>query len=215
MGSSSWSRAEEELPFEDGEFDLIHSKDSLHHMEDPDKAIREYRRVLKARGRGADRRSEPLQPNLLRAHDEDAGARTLSAGSAFMSSLALGFPTRASGASTPITFLRRRRCCRSSRSSRTPWNAFRVCLAAHLVQLRHRLPLAGGQALAARVASSVAATAINRVTIAPSERQPFGPAAGDAVRARLAATKNRTELECAAPASYERAVAALELPPEM
>jgi ubiquinone/menaquinone biosynthesis C-methylase UbiE len=40
----------EELPFEDGEFDLIHSKDSLHHMENPDKAIQEYRRVLKPAG---------------------------------------------------------------------------------------------------------------------------------------------------------------------
>jgi ubiquinone/menaquinone biosynthesis C-methylase UbiE len=40
----------EELPFEDDEFDLIHSKDSLHHMEDPDKAIQEYRRVLKPGG---------------------------------------------------------------------------------------------------------------------------------------------------------------------
>jgi SAM-dependent methyltransferase len=40
----------EELPFADGEFDIIHSKDSLHHMEDPDRAIQEYRRVLKPGG---------------------------------------------------------------------------------------------------------------------------------------------------------------------
>jgi ubiquinone/menaquinone biosynthesis C-methylase UbiE len=40
----------EELPFADGEFDLIHSKDSLHHMDDPDKAVQEYRRVLKPGG---------------------------------------------------------------------------------------------------------------------------------------------------------------------
>jgi len=40
----------EELPFGDEEFDLIHSKDSLHHMEDPDRAIHEYRRVLKSGG---------------------------------------------------------------------------------------------------------------------------------------------------------------------
>jgi ubiquinone/menaquinone biosynthesis C-methylase UbiE len=40
----------EELPFADGEFDLIHSKDSLHHMDDPDRAIQEYRRVLKPGG---------------------------------------------------------------------------------------------------------------------------------------------------------------------
>jgi ubiquinone/menaquinone biosynthesis C-methylase UbiE len=40
----------EELPFADREFDLIHSKDSLHHMEDPDRAVQEYRRVLKPGG---------------------------------------------------------------------------------------------------------------------------------------------------------------------
>jgi ubiquinone/menaquinone biosynthesis C-methylase UbiE len=40
----------EELPFPDDEFDLIHSKDSLHHMGDPDRAIHEYRRVLKPGG---------------------------------------------------------------------------------------------------------------------------------------------------------------------
>ena len=40
----------EELPFNDGEFDLVHSKDSLHHMEDPDRAVQEYRRVLKPGG---------------------------------------------------------------------------------------------------------------------------------------------------------------------
>jgi ubiquinone/menaquinone biosynthesis C-methylase UbiE len=36
----------EELPFADGEFDLVHSKDSLHHMDSPDRAVVEYRRVL-------------------------------------------------------------------------------------------------------------------------------------------------------------------------
>jgi ubiquinone/menaquinone biosynthesis C-methylase UbiE len=40
----------EELPFLADEFDLIHSKDSLHHMDDPDRAIQEYRRVLKPGG---------------------------------------------------------------------------------------------------------------------------------------------------------------------
>ena len=43
----------EELPFEDSEFDLIHSKDSLHHMDDPQKAIQEYRRVLRPGGGAA------------------------------------------------------------------------------------------------------------------------------------------------------------------
>jgi SAM-dependent methyltransferase len=40
----------EELPFDDEEFDLLHSKDSLHHMVDPGRAILEYRRVLKPGG---------------------------------------------------------------------------------------------------------------------------------------------------------------------
>jgi ubiquinone/menaquinone biosynthesis C-methylase UbiE len=40
----------EQLPFADSAFDLLHSKDSLHHMENPDLAIREYRRVLKPGG---------------------------------------------------------------------------------------------------------------------------------------------------------------------
>jgi ubiquinone/menaquinone biosynthesis C-methylase UbiE len=40
----------EQLPFADGEFDVVHSKDSLHHMDDPDRAIQEYRRVLKPGG---------------------------------------------------------------------------------------------------------------------------------------------------------------------
>jgi SAM-dependent methyltransferase len=40
----------EQLPFDDGAFDLVHSKDSLHHMEHPDRAIHEYRRVLKPGG---------------------------------------------------------------------------------------------------------------------------------------------------------------------
>jgi ubiquinone/menaquinone biosynthesis C-methylase UbiE len=40
----------EQLPFGDGEFDVIHSKDSLHHMDDPERAIAEYRRVLKPGG---------------------------------------------------------------------------------------------------------------------------------------------------------------------
>jgi ubiquinone/menaquinone biosynthesis C-methylase UbiE len=40
----------EDLPYGEAEFDLIHSKDSLHHMDDPDRAIVEYRRVLKPGG---------------------------------------------------------------------------------------------------------------------------------------------------------------------
>jgi ubiquinone/menaquinone biosynthesis C-methylase UbiE len=36
----------EQLPFEDAWFDVVHSKDSLHHMSSPDQALDEYRRVL-------------------------------------------------------------------------------------------------------------------------------------------------------------------------
>jgi ubiquinone/menaquinone biosynthesis C-methylase UbiE len=40
----------ESLPFEDASFDLVHSKDSLHHMELPKRAVAEYRRILKSGG---------------------------------------------------------------------------------------------------------------------------------------------------------------------
>jgi ubiquinone/menaquinone biosynthesis C-methylase UbiE len=40
----------EELPFPDASFDVVHSKDSLHHMRSPERAIAEYRRVLKPGG---------------------------------------------------------------------------------------------------------------------------------------------------------------------
>ena len=40
----------ENLPFEDASFDLLHSKDSLHHMDSPERALAEYRRVLKSGG---------------------------------------------------------------------------------------------------------------------------------------------------------------------
>jgi len=40
----------ERLPFEDSAFDILHSKDSLHHMDAPDRALAEYRRVLKPDG---------------------------------------------------------------------------------------------------------------------------------------------------------------------
>ena len=38
------------LPFDDALFDLVHSKDSLHHMEAPEQAVAEYRRVVKPTG---------------------------------------------------------------------------------------------------------------------------------------------------------------------
>ncbi len=41
----------ESLPFPEATFDLVHSKDSLHHMERPEQALAEYRRVLSPGGR--------------------------------------------------------------------------------------------------------------------------------------------------------------------
>jgi ubiquinone/menaquinone biosynthesis C-methylase UbiE len=40
----------EGLPFAGGSFDVVHSKDSLHHMDRPERALVEYRRVLKPGG---------------------------------------------------------------------------------------------------------------------------------------------------------------------
>jgi ubiquinone/menaquinone biosynthesis C-methylase UbiE len=40
----------ERLPFAHETFDLVHSKDSLHHMAAPERALVEYRRVLRAGG---------------------------------------------------------------------------------------------------------------------------------------------------------------------
>jgi len=40
----------EALPFEEGSFDVVHSKDSLHHMHAPVRALAEYHRVLSPGG---------------------------------------------------------------------------------------------------------------------------------------------------------------------
>src|SRR5262245_48315731 len=40
----------EALPFGDATFDVVHSKDSLHHTDSPERALAEYRRVLKPSG---------------------------------------------------------------------------------------------------------------------------------------------------------------------
>jgi ubiquinone/menaquinone biosynthesis C-methylase UbiE len=40
----------EALPFDSGSFDVVHSKDSLHHMDAPERALAEYHRVLKPGG---------------------------------------------------------------------------------------------------------------------------------------------------------------------
>jgi ubiquinone/menaquinone biosynthesis C-methylase UbiE len=41
----------ERLPFESASFGIVHSKDALHHMDDPRAALGEYRRVLAPGGR--------------------------------------------------------------------------------------------------------------------------------------------------------------------
>jgi ubiquinone/menaquinone biosynthesis C-methylase UbiE len=40
----------ERLPFADAAFDIVHSKDSLHHMDSPEEALAGYRRVLRPDG---------------------------------------------------------------------------------------------------------------------------------------------------------------------
>ena len=65
----------EALPFEDGSFDLVHSKDSLHHMSTPERALAEYRRVLRPGGTAliveANRHNPSffVQMTLVRRHD--------------------------------------------------------------------------------------------------------------------------------------------------
>ena len=71
----------EALPFEDASFDLVHSKDSLHHMTSPQRALAEYRRVLRPGGTAliveANRMNPSLylQMTLLRGHDHFRTAR--------------------------------------------------------------------------------------------------------------------------------------------
>ncbi len=64
----------EALPFPDDSFDVVHSKDALHHMAHPERALAEYRRVLRPGGTAliieANRYcpSLYLQMTLLRGH---------------------------------------------------------------------------------------------------------------------------------------------------
>jgi SAM-dependent methyltransferase len=65
----------EVLPFEPGTFDVVHSKDSLHHMEAPGMALAEYRRVLKPGGTAliieANRYNPAFYPHMTRALGHD------------------------------------------------------------------------------------------------------------------------------------------------
>jgi len=90
VGAPEWTEGDgvafqvadgEELPFEDGSFDLLHSKDSLHHMAAPERALAEYRRVLRPGGTAliveANRYNPSLfvQMTLVRRHDHFTRAR--------------------------------------------------------------------------------------------------------------------------------------------
>jgi len=65
----------EKLPFPAASFDVVHSKDSLHHMAHPDRALAEYRRVLRPSGTAliveANRYNPSfyLQMTMVRGHD--------------------------------------------------------------------------------------------------------------------------------------------------
>ena len=80
-GLQFWVADGEALPFEDASFDLVHSKDSLHHMSHPDRALAEYRRVLRPPGFvlivEANRYNPTLyvQMTVVRRHDHFNRAR--------------------------------------------------------------------------------------------------------------------------------------------
>jgi ubiquinone/menaquinone biosynthesis C-methylase UbiE len=71
----------EQLPFDNATFDLVHSKDSLHHMDSPDRALAEYRRMLKPGGTAliieANRFNPIFYPHMTLAlgHDHFTRAR--------------------------------------------------------------------------------------------------------------------------------------------
>ncbi|TML95717.1 MAG: class I SAM-dependent methyltransferase [Actinobacteria bacterium] len=71
----------ERLPFEDESFDIVHSKDSLHHMASPAGALAEYRRVLRRGGHAlvieANRFNPIFFPHMTLAlgHDHFTGKR--------------------------------------------------------------------------------------------------------------------------------------------
>jgi ubiquinone/menaquinone biosynthesis C-methylase UbiE len=55
----------EQLPFDDASFDLLHSKDSLHHMDRPAHALAEYRRVLRPGGTALIVEANRYNPSLF------------------------------------------------------------------------------------------------------------------------------------------------------
>ncbi len=70
----------ESLPFEAASFDVVHSKDSLHHMDSPERALGEYGRVLKPRGHAliveANRYNPIFYPHMTLALGHDHFTRT-------------------------------------------------------------------------------------------------------------------------------------------
>jgi ubiquinone/menaquinone biosynthesis C-methylase UbiE len=87
----------EELPFVDASFDVVHSKDSLHHMRSPERALAEYRRVLSPAGTAliveANRYNPAFYPHMTLAlgHEHFTRAR-------FRSLVARVFPRARFGA---------------------------------------------------------------------------------------------------------------------
>jgi ubiquinone/menaquinone biosynthesis C-methylase UbiE len=71
----------ETLPFDDRTFDVVHSKDSLHHMGSPDRALAEYRRVLRPGGAAliieANRYNPSLYPHMTLAGGHEHFTRRL------------------------------------------------------------------------------------------------------------------------------------------
>jgi ubiquinone/menaquinone biosynthesis C-methylase UbiE len=69
----------EQLPFADAGFDVVHSKDSLHHMRAPERALAEYRRVLKPGGSAliveASRYNPAFYPHMTLALGHDHFSR--------------------------------------------------------------------------------------------------------------------------------------------
>ena len=87
----------EALAFDDASFDVVHSKDSLHHMHHPERAVLEYRRVLKPGGVALIVEGSRYNPlfyiHMTRMLGHEHFSRTR-----FRSLVAAGFPTARFGA---------------------------------------------------------------------------------------------------------------------